>query len=99
MMRGALVFLTALAMGLTLPNYQRSLMRLGFESSDFEDGLSDRLIEAVVAMGEASEIEERLVAHQDAGANHVCIHPLHPDAKSEPDWPTLEALAPLHQAP
>ncbi len=88
----------ALEMGLTLPNYQRSLMRQGFESSDFEDGLSDRLVEAVVAMGEASEIEERLVAHQRAGANHVGIHPLHPDGKSEPDWPTLEALAPARQA-
>ena len=84
----------ALAMGLTLPNYRRNLMRLGFTEADFEAGLSDRLVEAVVAMGEAQEIESRLSAHVDAGADHVCIHPLHPEGKSEPDWATLEALAP-----
>jgi hypothetical protein len=69
-------------------------MRLGFEASDFEDGLSERLVEGVVAMGEAAEIELRLDAHVEAGADHVCIHPLHPEGKSEPDWATLEALAP-----
>ena len=84
----------ALAMGLTLPNYRRSLMRLGFEEADFENGLSDRLVEGVVAMGEAAEIESRLTAHVEAGADHVCIHPMHPEGKSEPDWATLEALAP-----
>jgi len=84
----------ALAMGLTLPNYRRSLMRLGFEEADFENGLSDRLVEGVVAMGAAAEIESRLTAHVEAGADHVCIHPMHPEGKSEPDWATLEALAP-----
>jgi len=84
----------ALAMGLTLPNYQRSLMRLGFEAKDFEDGLSDRLVDAVVAIGEADELSRRLDAHLEAGADHVCLHPLHPEGRSEPDWSTLEALAP-----
>ena len=83
-----------LAMGLTLPNYQRSLMRLGFEAKDFADGLSDRLVDAVVAIGEAEDIRRRLDAHAEAGADHVCIHPLHPEGRSEPFWPTLEALAP-----
>ena len=84
----------ALAMGLTLPNYQQNLIRLGFEASDFEDGLSDRLVDAVVAIGDASALETRLEAHVEAGASHVCIHPLHPEGKSEPNWATLEALAP-----
>jgi probable F420-dependent oxidoreductase len=88
----------ALAMGLTLPNYQRSLMRLGFEAADFEAGLSDRLVDAVVAFGDAEAIDARLAEHVDAGASHVCIHPLHPEGKSEPDWPTLEALAPARSA-
>ena len=88
----------ALAMGLTLPNYQRSLMRQGFEARDFEHGLSDRLVDALVASGDAKAIERRLTSHEEAGANHVCIHPLHPEAKSEPNWPTLEALAPLNRS-
>ena len=75
-------------------------MRLGFEASDFADGadgangLSDRLVDAVVAMGDPARIEARLTEHRAAGADHVCVHPLHPEGKSEPHWPTLEALAP-----
>jgi probable F420-dependent oxidoreductase len=84
----------AIAMGLTLPNYQRSLMRLGFDASDFENGPSDRVVEAVVAMGDATALSERLDAHLAAGADHVCLHPLHPEGLSVPHWPTLEALAP-----
>jgi probable F420-dependent oxidoreductase len=87
----------AIAMGLTLPNYQRSLMRLGFDASDFESGPSDRVVEAVVAMGDAATLNDRLEAHAIAGADHVCLHPLHPDGSSVPHWPTLEALAPAHR--
>ncbi len=84
----------ALAVGLTLPNYRRSLMRVGFETADFEDGLSDRLIDAVVAMGDVASLEARLAEHVEAGASHVCVHPLHPEGRNEPDWRALEALAP-----
>lgn len=84
----------AISMGLTLPNYQNNLLRLGFTPEDFEGGVSDRVVEAVVAMGDASDLEARVAAHVDAGASHVCVHPLHPEGLSEPWWPTLEALAP-----
>jgi probable F420-dependent oxidoreductase len=88
----------ALAMGLSLPNYRNSLIRQGFEPKDFEPGLSDRLVEALVAVGDADAIERRLREHTAAGADHVCIHPLHPEAKSEPHWATIEALAPANQS-
>jgi len=84
----------AIAMGLTLPNYQNNLIRLGFEASDFEGGVSDRVIEAVVAMGNAAALESRVAEHVAAGASHVCIHPIHPDGESKPYWPAIEALAP-----
>jgi len=84
----------AISMGLTLPNYQNSLKRLGFEDADFEGGLSDRLIDAVVAGGDASMLQARVQAHYDAGATHVCVHPLHPGDLREPHWEVLEALAP-----
>jgi len=87
----------ALAVGLSLPNYRNSLIRQGFAPADFEGGLSDRLVEALVALGDADAIDRRLREHVAAGADHVCIHPLHPEAKSEPDWPTLEALAPVNR--
>ncbi len=84
----------AIAMGLTLPNYQRSLIRLGFESRDFEGGVSERVVEAVVAMGDGAALEARLEAHAAAGASHVCVHPIHPEGESKPYWPALEAVAP-----
>jgi probable F420-dependent oxidoreductase len=84
----------ALGMGLSLPNYRNSLKRLGFEEGDFEAGLSDRLVDAVVAWGDAESIGKRIRAHYDAGANHVCIHPLHPEGKSVPHQPLIDALAP-----
>lgn len=85
----------AIAMGLTLPNYQNNLIRLGFDASDFSNGsVSDRVVEAVVAMGEVKELESRIEAHQQAGASHVCIHPIHPEGESKPYWPAIEALAP-----
>jgi len=84
----------AIAMGLQLPNYQNNLLRLGFEPSDFAEGVSDRVVEAVVAIGEADVLEARLQAHLDAGASHVCVHPIHPDGESRPWWPAIEALAP-----
>jgi probable F420-dependent oxidoreductase len=84
----------ALAVGLTLPNYRRNLLRLGFEPADFEGGPSDRLVEGVVAMGDADALTARVEAHAAAGASHVCVHPLHPEGESKPHWPTLEALAP-----
>jgi probable F420-dependent oxidoreductase len=84
----------AIAMGLTLPNYQNSLIRQGFDASDFAGGVSERVVDAVVAMGDAAALEARVEAHHEAGANHVCIHPIHPDGESKPYWPVLEALAP-----
>ena len=86
----------AVSMGLTLPNYQRSLKRLGFEDADFEGELSDRLIDGVVGWGDAEALSARVKAHYDAGATHVCIHPLHPQDLREPDWQLLEALAPAN---
>lgn len=88
----------ALSFGLTLPNYRRNLERLGFGDEDFRDGFSDRLIDAVVAWGDADAIARRIRAHYDAGANHVCLHPLHPNNESVPDWKGLEALAPAAKA-
>jgi len=84
----------ALSMGLSLPNYQRSLKRQGLEDADFEGGLSDRLIDAVVACGDVDALAARVRAHYDAGASHVCLHVLHPQDLREPDWRVLEALAP-----
>jgi len=61
---------------LALPNYTNNLRRLGFGDEDFAAGGSPRLIDALVAWGDAAAIEARVRAHRDAGANHVCIQVL-----------------------
>ncbi len=83
-----------LAMYLGLPNYRRNLERFGFVDADFENMGSDRLIDAVVAWGDEKAIEARIQAHIDAGADQVCIQPMHPDGLPLPDWRVLEAFAP-----
>ena len=58
---------------LPLPNYTNNLRRFGFTDEDIEGGGSDRLIEAVVPWGEAATVADRVRAHLDAGADHVCV--------------------------
>ncbi|MEN3535121.1 TIGR03620 family F420-dependent LLM class oxidoreductase [Microbispora sp. ZYX-F-249] len=64
------------AMYLSLPNYTNNLRELGFSDDDFAGGGSDRLVDAIVVRGEPETIAERVRAHHDAGADHVCVQPL-----------------------
>ncbi len=77
-----------------LPNYRNNWLRMGLEESDFDDGGSDRFVDATFAWGNADAIRARIQAHHDAGATHVCIQPVHPEGAFGPlHWETLEALA------
>ncbi len=58
---------------LGLPNYYNNLARLGFDESDWLDGGSDRLVDAIVAWGTDDTIAARIRDHRDAGADHVCV--------------------------
>jgi probable F420-dependent oxidoreductase len=84
----------AISMYLALPNYRRNLARFGFGDADMENSGSDRLIDAVVAWGNERAVRDRIEAHFQAGATHVCIQPLHPEGAPRPDERVLEALAP-----
>jgi probable F420-dependent oxidoreductase len=57
-------------------NYRSNLLRCGFTERDFDDAGSDRLIDALVAIGDTDEVAARVQAHLDAGANHVCVNPI-----------------------
>jgi probable F420-dependent oxidoreductase len=84
----------AMQLYLGLPNYRTSLERFGYGDDDFAGGGSDRLVDAIVAWGDEKAIAARIRAHHDAGANHVCIQPLHPSGLPEVEWNVLEAFAP-----
>lgn len=83
-----------IAFYLGLPNYRTNLERFGYTDADFAAGGSDRLVDAIVAWGDEKAIAARIQAHHDAGADHVCIQPLHPLGMRLPDWKVLEAFAP-----
>lgn len=77
-----------------LPNYRNNWLRMGLEEADFENGGSDRFIDATFAWGTISDIQDRLQQHYDAGADHVCVQPVNPNGKiGDLHWEVLEALA------
>ena len=69
----------ALAWYLDTPNYLDNLRWLGFDDDDFEGGGSERLVDALVAVGDEEAIRARVQEHLDAGATQVAIHPLEED--------------------
>ncbi|GAA3835301.1 LLM class F420-dependent oxidoreductase [Sphaerisporangium flaviroseum] len=78
---------------LKLPNYLNNLRELGYTDADFDGGGSDTLVDAIVAWGGPETIAERVRAHHDAGADHVCVQPLVSDADQCLEH--LRALAPV----
>lgn len=81
---------------LALPNYCNNLLTLGFEASDFADGGSNRLVDAIVAWGDENTLMQRIEEHWQAGADHVAIQCLRRDGQAGFDMDTIRALAPRH---
>lgn len=65
-----------MSMYLTLPNYVNNLLRMGFTDDDVAGAGSDKLVDAIVAWGDEAAVAERVAAHHEAGADHVCIQVL-----------------------
>lgn len=66
---------------LALPNYVNNLRSLGWDQADLQDGGSDALVDAIVVWGEPEKVIERVRAHHEAGADHVCVQPLADNAR------------------
>ncbi|MGK4579042.1 TIGR03620 family F420-dependent LLM class oxidoreductase [Kitasatospora sp. HPMI-4] len=81
------------ALYLRLPNYLNSLRELGFSDSDFENGGSDALIDAIVPWGDPETLGERVREHHRAGADHVAVQPI--TATPEQQLKDLRLLAPV----
>jgi probable F420-dependent oxidoreductase len=84
---------------LALPNYTNNLRGLGFTDADLASPGSDRLVDAIVAWGDPDAIAERVRAHHDAGADHVCVQVLLADPAAFPrsEWRAIApALIPPH---
>jgi probable F420-dependent oxidoreductase len=83
----------SLAWYLDTPNYVDNLRWLGFSDGDFDDGGSDALVDALVAVGDEQAIRARVQEHLDAGATQVAIQPLEDDDPFGRE--TLRRLAPV----
>jgi len=68
---------------LGLENYTNNLRRLGWGDADLADEGSDKLVDAIVAWGDASAIKSRADAHRKNGADHVCLQVLGDDLSGQ----------------
>lgn len=81
---------------LGMANYLASLRRDGFSDDDFRNGGSDRLLDAVFAMGGGDAVAARIGALFDAGADHVAIQAVtDPPTAPQAVWRELAGLLPL----
>ena len=81
-----------MAVYLGLPNYANNLMRLGYGEDEIKNA-DDRVVDAIVVWGTLDDVAERVRAHHDAGADHVCVQVLEADRTNipMPAWRELHA--------
>ena len=77
---------------LRTPAYRACWSEQGFDEADWDKPGSDRLVDAMVARGDAEALHARIAELVAAGADHVAVIPLAPDGTTE-HLPVLEALA------
>jgi len=76
---------------LGMPNYRNNLVECGFDEGDLVAPGSDRLVDALVAWGDAKSIRARIDALHAAGADHVALIPLGPDGRHA-NLPVIDAI-------
>jgi probable F420-dependent oxidoreductase len=79
---------------LDIGHYPERWSGFGFVETDFTNGGSDRLVDAIVAWGDEGRIRQRIADQFEAGATHVCMIPLNPHGGRRPDERAIDALAP-----
>ncbi|MGI5529343.1 LLM class F420-dependent oxidoreductase [Streptomyces syringium] len=90
-----------LAFYLPMPNYTNNLLRLGFTEEDFAGNGSDRLLDAVFALGDAAAVRAKADEFLAAGADHLAVQVVRPESQGgmtalpRPEWRTLAEALPL----
>lgn len=98
--RVAREFLTAYVQ---IDYYQAAYSKLGFGPDDYVDGGSDRLLDAVFALGGLDKIRQRVDEYAEAGATRVILNPIRAaqgsvpgmEWNAYPDLDSLDRLAPI----
>jgi probable F420-dependent oxidoreductase len=80
-----------------IPNYRKSLLRMGFTDEDFAESVSDRAADALLAWGDVPAIRRRILEHWAAGADQVAVQVMPKDGGllTAADEKILELLAPV----
>lgn len=88
---------------LQLPHYRAAWIEGGFQADDFENGGSDRLIDALFAWGDVDAIAAKVAEYHAAGADCVMLEPLRWNEDTSlhagieqhvsPDWNALKPIA------
>jgi probable F420-dependent oxidoreductase len=73
----------------SLPNYRNIWLSLGFDEEDVHG--SDRLVDGLIASGDASAVAARLREHLNAGASHVAVQLRGEDPFPRAAWRELAA--------
>ncbi|MBT2383708.1 TIGR03620 family F420-dependent LLM class oxidoreductase [Streptomyces sp. ISL-11] len=87
---------------LPMPNYTNNLLRLGFTEQDFEGNGSDRLLDAVFALGDAAAVRARVDEFLAAGADHLAVQVVRPASEGgagglpRAEWRALAEALPLN---
>ena len=76
---------------LALPNYANNLRRLGWSDEDIHGDGSDRILDAVIAIGDVNAIVSRIRDHLDAGADTVCLQ-LRAEKSTDPALDAYEEI-------
>lgn len=79
---------TELERYMPLPNYRNNWLRLGFSEDELSNGGNARFLGAMVPHGDVAAIRAVAEAHFAAGADHVCLQPVHPEG----DWSALARM-------
>jgi probable F420-dependent oxidoreductase len=81
---------TFLTRYLGMSNYTNTMRRGGFSAQDVEPPGSDRLVDDIVAQGDAAALAARIRQHLDAGADHVSVQVV---PRGDDVLPALRAIA------
>jgi probable F420-dependent oxidoreductase len=83
--RGLDIARKGMAVYLRAPNYVNNLKRHGFTDDDVADGGSERLVDAIVAVGDVATAVQRVEDHFAAGASHVSVQVLQDNFTDVPE--------------
>ena len=81
------------AVYLTMGNYLANLKRFGFDDEALADGGTRAFIDEMVPQGSAEDVARSVLAHIEAGADHVCVQTVGVQGVPRLEWTALaEAL-------